>query len=92
MADVKTPANAGLNKGTKYNVVMTGFTYIKDWAAIRGKIGEESVTVIIGDKMSFGIREMMELKHAGGVSATYTKDKEVNGTTYKQFQLEEILF
>lgn len=87
-----TPANAGLVIGTSYNVSITGFTYIKDWAAVKGTVNGTNVTVIIGDKLSFGMRDMFELKHSGGIKAKYTKDKEVNGVVYQQFQLEEILF
>lgn len=85
-------ANAPLVIGTSYNVSITGFTYIKDWAAIKGTINGTPVTVIIGDKMSFGMRDMFELKQAGGLKAKYTKDKDVNGVSYQQFSLEEILF
>lgn len=81
-----------LEVGKSYNVNVTGFTYIKEWAAVRGTIGNENVTVIIGDKLSFGMADMFQLKHAGGIRARYTKDKEVNGVSYRQFQLEEILF
>lgn len=81
-----------LEVGKSYNVNVTGFTYIKDWAAVRGTIGNENVTVIIGDKLSFGMADMFQLKHAGGIRAKYSKDKEVNGVSYRQFQLEEILF
>lgn len=81
-----------LEVGKSYNVSITGFTYIKDWAAVRGNIGSENVTVIIGDKLSFGMQDMFQLKHAGGIRAKYSKDKEINGTIYRQFQLEEILF
>lgn len=91
MADSKTPV---LTIGTSYNVSVTGFTYIKEWAAIKGKIVEtgDDVTVIIGDKLSFGMRDMFELKQSNGIVAKYSKDKIVNGVTYKQFQLEQILF
>jgi hypothetical protein len=86
------PTTPALEVGKFYNVTVTGFTYIKDWAAVRGTIGTENVTVIIGDKMSFGMSDMFQLKHAGGIRAKYSKDKEVNGVSYRQFQLEEILF
>ena len=91
MAASKTPV---LTIGTSYNVSVTGFTYIKEWAAIKGKIVEtgDDVTVIIGDKLSFGMRDMFELKQSNGIVAKYSKDKIVNGVTYKQFQLEQILF
>lgn len=91
MAESKTPV---LAIGTSYNVSVTGFTYIKEWAAIKGKIVEtgDDVTVIIGDKLSFGMRDMFELKQSNGIVAKYSKDKIVNGVTYKQFQLEQILF
>lgn len=97
MSKVETPvANAPieLELGKSYLVNVTGFTYIKDWAAIKGKVSEtgDNITVILGDKLSFGMRDMFELKQAGGITAKYTKDKIVNGTSYKQFQLEEIHF
>lgn len=88
-------ANAVIDQltiGNEYTVNVTGFTYIKDYAMIKGTIGKHPVGVIIGEKQNFGIREMMELKHAGGIKATYRKDKVVNDKTYKQFQLEEIMF
>jgi len=93
-ATTTVPANAGLVINTEYNVNVTGFTYIKEWAAIRGKIVEtgEACTVIIGDKLSFGMRDMFELKQADHIVAKYSKDKTVNGTTYKQFSLVEICF
>lgn len=85
-------ANAPLTIGTSYKVNVTGFTYIKDWAAIKGTANGHNITVIIGDKLSFSMRDMFELKQSGGVMAKYTKDKEINGVTYQQFSLEEILF
>ena len=87
-------ANAPLTIGTSYTINVTGFTYIKDWAMIKGKetTTGEAIGVIIGDKMSFGMRDMFELKNSNGIIAKYTKDKVVNGVSYKQFQLEEILF
>ena len=83
-----------LEIGKTYLVATTGFTYIKDWAAIKGTVQEtgEQITVILGDKLSFGMRDMFTLKEANGIKATYTKDKIVNGTSYKQFRLDEILF
>lgn len=83
-----------LTIGTSYTIAVSGFTYIKEWAAIKGKetTTGEAVTVIIGDKMSFGMQDMFQLKQSNGIVAKYAKDKIVNGVTYKQFQLEEILF
>lgn len=95
MADTtNTVANAPLTIGTSYTISITGFTYIKEYALIKGKVTEngESVGVIIGDKISFGMSDMFQLKQSNGIVAKYTKDKVVNGATYKQFQLEEILF
>lgn len=96
MSTTTTPttpvANAPLVIGTSYRVNVTGFTYLKDWAAIKGTVNGTNVTVIIGDKMSFGMRDMFELKQSAGIMAKYTQDKTVNGVTYQQFQLEEILF
>lgn len=86
-------SNDALIIGASYNINVTGFTYIKDWALIKGKeiTTGESVGVIIGDKQSFGMRDMFTLKESNGITAKYTKDKIINGVTYKQFQLEEIL-
>jgi hypothetical protein len=86
------PANAGLTIGQIYNINVTGFTFIQDYSVIKGKITEndEAVSVIIGDKMSFGISEMFKLKEASGIEAKYTKDTVVKGVTYKRFQLEQI--
>lgn len=83
-----------LEIGKEYNVSVTGFTYVKDWAMIKGKVVEtgESVGVIIGDKMSFGMQDMFQLKNSEGIVAKYAKDKIVNGVSYKQFSLVEILF
>lgn len=83
-----------LEIGKDYNVQVTGFTYLKEWAAIKGKVVEtgQPCTVIIGDKLSFGMRDMFELKQSNGIVARYTKDKVVNGITYQQFALQEILF
>lgn len=94
MSKDNTPANAGLVIGTSYNVQITGFTYVKEYAMVKGTVVEtgESVGVIIGDKLSFGMRDMFELKNSNGIRAKYTKDKVVNAITYKQFSLEEILF
>jgi hypothetical protein len=96
MANQATKATnvATLVIGTSYVISVTGFTYIKDFALIKGKVSEtgDSVGVIIGDKMSFGMRDMFELKNSNGIVAKYSKDKLVNGVTYKQFSLEEILF
>jgi hypothetical protein len=94
VADATTVTVSDLVIGKDYNINVTGFTYIKDWAMIRGKLVEtgEPVGVIIGDKMSFGMRDMFTMRKAGGVIATYSKDKIVNGQTYKQFSLREILY
>ena len=83
-----------LTIGTSYVINVTGFTYIKEFAMIKGKVTEtgDSVRVIIGDKMSFGMQDMFQLKQSNGIVAKYAKDKIVNGVSYKQFQLEEILF
>ncbi len=89
-----TNKSTDLVLNTEYTISITGFTYIKEFALIKGKVSEngESVGVIIGDKMSFGMADMFQLKQSNGIIAKYTKDKIVNGTTYKQFQLVEILF
>lgn len=89
-----TSANAELIIGNSYLMSITGFTYIKEYALVKGKESStgEAIGVIIGDKLNFGMRDMFELKQSNGIRATYTKDKVVNGQTYKQFQLEEILF
>ena len=73
---------------------VTGFTYVKDYAMIKGVISgsNEPISVIIGDKQNFGMRDMFELKNSNGIRAKYQKDKVVNGTTYQQFSLQEILF
>lgn len=85
-------AKKTLEVGKEYDVNVTGFTYVKDYALIKGTIGDTQVGVIIGDKQTFGMRDMFELKHAGGIRALYVKDKEVNGATYQQFSLREIKF
>ena len=92
--EIESIAMATLTIGSSYTISVTGFTYIKEWAAIKGKETStgEAVTVILGDKLSFGMRDMFELKSSNGIIAKYTKDKIINGVTYKQFQLEEILF
>lgn len=94
MANTTTPIANALTVGTSYTISITGFTYVKEFAMIKGKVSEtgDSVGVIIGDKMSFGMQDMFQLKQSNGIVAKYTKDKIVNGVTYKQFQLEEILF
>lgn len=95
MTTTSTPAaNAALVIGTTYRINVTGFTYIKDWAMIKGKeiSTGQSVGIIIGDKMSFGMSDMFQLKQSAGIMAKYSKDKVVNGVTYQQFQLDEILF
>lgn len=87
------PANAGsLIVNQSYRVKISGFTYIKDWALIKGSIGGLPVGVIIGEKMSFPMKDMFMLKDAGGVTATFKRTKTINGVDYLQFQLEEILF
>jgi hypothetical protein len=88
----RVPANAGLTIGQIYNINVTGFTFIQDYSVIKGKITEndEAVSVIIGDKMSFGISEMFKLKEASGIEAKYIKDSVVKGVTYKRFLLEQI--
>lgn len=95
METTTTTANAvTLEIGKSYLINITGFTYIKEFALIKGtetSTGEQ-VSVIIGDKLSFGMRDMFELKNSNGIKAKYAKDKPVNGVMYKQFQLEEILF
>ena len=85
---------ATLQIGTSYTMSITGFTYIKEYALIKGKESTtgEAMSVIIGDKLSFGMRDMFELKNSNGIRAIYRKDTVSNGVTYKQFQLEEILF
>jgi hypothetical protein len=88
------PANAGLTIGQIYEIKVTGFTYIQDYAIIKGRAvkNDEPVQVIIGDKLAFDMRSMFQLKEASGIEAKYTKDTEVKGVTYKRFQLEQILF
>lgn len=95
MATTATTANAvSLKIGESYTMSITGFTYIKEYALIKGKESTtgEAMSVIIGDKLSFGMRDMFELKNSNGIRAIYRKDTVSNGVTYKQFQLEEILF
>lgn len=89
-----TATTPALVIGTSYVIAVSGFTYIKEFAMIKGKVSEtgDSVGVIIGDKMSFGMQDMFQLKQSNGIVAKYAKDKIVNGVSYKQFQLEEILF
>ena len=93
-----TAANAAstseLTLGTDYTIQVSGFTYVKEYAMIKGKITQngQSVGVIIGDKMSFGMQDMFQLKQSNGIVAKYIKDKVVNGVTYQQFGLVEILF
>lgn len=94
-ANSSTATNvASLTIGNSYTMSITGFTYIKEYALIKGKESTtgESMSVIIGDKLSFGMRDMFELKNSNGIRAIYKGDKVANGTSYKQFQLEEILF
>lgn len=96
-AIIENAANAANNDliiNQSYNINVTGFTYIKDYAVIKGKEASsgEQISVIIGDKQNFGMSEMFQLKAASGIRAKYRQDKTTNGTTYKQFQLEEILF
>ena len=94
MANSSNAANAALTLNETYTVKITGFTYIKEYALIKGveESTGEHISVIIGDKMSFGMSEMFMLKQSNGIKATYKKDKVANGVTYKQFQLDEILF
>lgn len=98
MVDIKpAAADAAKNElvvNQDYDITVTGFTYIKDYAVIRGKEQStgESVSVIIGEKQNFTMSDMFQLKQANGIRARYRQDKTVNGTTYKQFQLQEILF
>lgn len=101
MANTTTAANAAspattpvLTIGNDYTISVTGFTYVREYALIKGKVTEtgESCGVIIGDKMSFGMSDMFQLKNSNGIVARYTKDKIVNGVSYKQFSLQEILF
>lgn len=93
-ANATTPANAGLVIDQQYVIAITGFTYIRDYALIRGKESSsgEAVSVIIGDKQNFSMSDMFQLKQSNGIRATYKRDKVANGVTYKQFQLDEILF
>jgi len=88
------PANAGLTIGHIYEIKVTGFTYTQDYAIIKGRIlkNDEPVQVIIGDRMTFDMRNLFQLKEASGIEAKYTKDTEVKGVVYKRFQLEQILF
>lgn len=94
MATATATNVATLQIGTSYTMSITGFTYIKEYALIKGKESTtgEVMSVIIGDKLSFGMRDMFELKNSNGIRAIYRKDTVSNGVTYKQFQLEEILF
>lgn len=87
----ETKANA-FKENEIYTVSITGFTYIRDWAMVRGTINGQSVGIIIGDKMTFGMRDMFELKQSEGLRASFKKMKTVNGKEYPQFQLQEILF
>ncbi len=97
-ANTQGPAATNVAKDLEidsiYKINVTGFNYIKDYAIIKGTVADnnESVSVIIGDKQSFGMRDMFELKNADHIKAKYRKDRVVNNVTYKSFQLEEIAF
>lgn len=80
-------------KDTIYDIKITGFTYMGDWAVIKGKerSSDTSVSVIIGDKLSFGMRDMFELKHAKGIRAKFREIKTIKGVDYPSFRLEEII-
>jgi len=79
---------------SEYNIIPTGFTYVRDFAVIRGKLQEtgESVGIIIGEKALFPMSEMFQMKQANNVVARYKKDVVVNGVVYKNFQLVELSF
>jgi hypothetical protein len=85
-------ANATFTVGSSYSIAVTGFTYIKDYAVIKGSCNSVSVSVIIGDKKSFPMSDMFMLKDSGGIKAIFKGIKNINGVDYRQFQLEEILF
>ncbi len=88
-----TPAaNAAFVVDSSYTINVTGFTYARDWAIIKGTCNGKSVSVIIGDKLSFGMQDMFMLKQSAGIKATYKGEKDSNGVMYSRFQLEEILF
>ena len=78
--------------GSIYKISVTGFTYIKDYALIKGSCNSTKVSVIIGDKKSFPMSDMFMLKESEGISAKFTGVKTVNDVAYNQFQLDEILF
>jgi len=95
MATVANASNeAKFTKDQEYVIRITGFTYVKEWALIKGteESTGEKIGVIIGDKMSFGMRDMFELKNSEGIKAGFSGEKIINGKTYNQFYLTEILF
>lgn len=94
MATTTTATNVALEIGKSYLINITGFNYIGEYALIKGteQSTGEPVSVIIGDKLNFGMRDMFELKNSNGIRARYKGEKVVKAVTYKQFQLEEILF
>lgn len=94
MANTATPTPFVFVEQASYVISITGFNYIREWALVKGieEQSGEKVGIIIGDKLSFNMTDMFQLKQSNGIKAQYVKEKVVNGKSYHQFQLEEILF
>lgn len=91
-AAVANAANAALTVDTEYSMTVSGFTYIRDFAVIRGRVNGNNESCIIGDKLSFPMSDMFMLRQAGNIKVMYKGEKVVNGKTYNQFWLMEIGF
>ncbi len=86
MVTKKNGANAPkFVEGSCYAMNPTGFRYVKDFAIICGTCKGVAMQAIIGDKQSFGIRDMFQLKECTSLEVTYKGTKEVNGVVYARF-------
>jgi hypothetical protein len=87
---VVTPAaNAAttFKAGEKFVKTIKGFSYGMDWAFLTVDIDGKNQSIIIGDKHSYPIQQLIGLK---GLSVEFTFNQYVtkNGNTYPQFRLE----
>lgn len=84
--------NKAANAAKTFTKSVKGFTYIKDYAAITVDLEDSTQKIIIGDKLSFPMSDMMQLKQAESITFTERDTKTVNGITYRRFALDSINF
>lgn len=97
MAKIATAANAAITETPEVVSAPTktktethsirGFRYNGDFAVVTFGNG---ITAIIGERSSYPISEMMQLKAASSCDLVHTGERIVNGTTYQRYRIDSI--